>query len=50
MNTKTNTTENHFFSSEGKKMDIKGKLIVGTTQLAVALIIAILFLLTSSKI
>jgi len=45
MNTKTNTTENHFFSSEGKKMDIKGKLIVGTTQLAVALIIAILFII-----
>ena len=40
-----NTTENHFFSSEGKKMDIKGKLIVGTTQLAVALIIAILFII-----
>jgi phosphate transport system permease protein len=45
MNTKMNTTENHFFSSEGKKMDIKGKLIVGTTQLAVALIIAILFII-----
>ena len=45
MKTNTNTTENHFFSSEGKGIDIKGKLIVGTTQLAVALIIAILFII-----
>ncbi len=45
MNTNTNVTQNHFFSSEGKKIDIKGKLIVGTTQLAVFLIIAILFII-----
>ena len=45
MNTNTNTTENHFFSSEEKGIDIKGKLIVGTTQLAVLLIIAILFII-----
>jgi phosphate transport system permease protein len=45
MNTNTNTTENHFFSSKGKGMDIKGKLIIGTTQVAVALIIAILFII-----
>ncbi|WP_296684722.1 phosphate ABC transporter permease PstA [Flavobacterium sp.] len=41
----TNTTENHFLSKGGKGIDIKGKLIVGTTQLAVALIIAILFII-----
>lgn len=45
MNTNTNVTQNHFFSSEGKKIDIKGKLIVGTTQLAVFLIIAVLFII-----
>jgi phosphate transport system permease protein len=45
MKTNTKTAENHFFSSKGKRMDIKGKLIVGTTQLAVALIIAILFII-----
>lgn len=41
----TNTTENHFLSKGGKGIDIKEKLIVGTTQLAVALIIAILFII-----
>ena len=41
----TNTTENHFLSKGGKGIDIKGKLIVGTTQLAVALVIAILFII-----
>ncbi len=41
----TNTTENHFLSKGGKGIDIKGKLIVGITQLAVALIIAILFII-----
>ncbi len=45
MNVNAKTTENHFFSSKGKGIDIKGKLIVGTTQLAVALIIAILFII-----
>jgi len=45
MKTNTKTAENHFFSSKEKGMDIKGKLIVGTTQLAVALIIAILFII-----
>lgn len=41
----TNTTENHFLSRERKGIDIKEKLIVGTTQVAVALIIAILFII-----
>lgn len=41
----TNTTENHFLSKGGKGIDIKEKLIVGTTQVAVALIIAILFII-----
>lgn len=45
MNTDLKTTENHFFASEGKRIDMKGKLIVGTTQLAVTLIIAILFII-----
>jgi phosphate transport system permease protein len=45
MNANTKTTESHFFSNKGKGIDIKGKLIVGTTQLAVALIIAILFII-----
>jgi phosphate transport system permease protein len=45
MNKNINTTENNFFSTNGKGIDIKGKLIVGTTQLAVALIIAILFII-----
>ena len=41
----TNTTENHFLSRGRKGIDIKEKLIVGTTQVAVALIIAILFII-----
>ena len=45
MNANTKTTESHFFSNKGKGIDIKGKLIVGTTQLVVALIIAILFII-----
>lgn len=45
MHANTKTTESHFFSNKGKGIDIKGKLIVGTTQLAVALIIAILFII-----
>jgi phosphate transport system permease protein len=45
MNVNAKTTENHFFSSKGKGIDIKGKLIVGSTQLAVTLIIAILFII-----
>lgn len=40
-----NETEKHFFSSKGKGVDIKGKLIVGITQVAVLLIIAILFII-----
>lgn len=40
-----NETEKHFFSSKGKSVDIKGKLIVGITQVAVLLIIAILFII-----
>ncbi|MEY4964349.1 MAG: phosphate transporter permease PstA [Bacteroidota bacterium] len=40
-----NTTENHFLSRGRKGIDIKEKLIVGTTQLAVALIIAILLII-----
>ncbi len=45
MNANTKTTESHFFSNKGKGIDIKGKLIVGSTQLAVTLIIAILFII-----
>ena len=45
MNTIINETENSFFSSKKKSSDIKGKLIIGITQLAVVLIIAILFII-----
>lgn len=45
MNTTINETENSFFSSKKKSSDIKGKLIIGITQLAVVLIIAILFII-----
>ncbi len=42
METIINNTENHFFLNKKGKKDIKGKLIVGITQLAVLLIIAVL--------
>jgi phosphate transport system permease protein len=38
-------SENHFFSSKKSASDIKGKFFVGMTQLAVVLIIAILFII-----
>lgn len=40
-----NESENHFFSSKKSASEIKGKIFVGITQLAVILIIAILFII-----
>lgn len=40
-----NESENHFFSSEKSISEIKGKIFIGITQLAVILIIAILFVI-----
>ncbi len=45
METETIQTENTPFLSDKKRADIKGKFIVGTTQVAVLLIIAILFVI-----
>lgn len=45
METVINETESHFFSGKKGDKDIKGKFIVGITQLAVFLIIAILFII-----
>lgn len=45
METTINETENQFFSNKKKGVDIKGKLVVGVTQVAVLLIIAILFII-----
>lgn len=45
METTINETENQFFSNKKTGVDIKGKLVVGITQLAVLLIIAILFII-----
>jgi phosphate transport system permease protein len=45
MNTTINETESSFFASKKKGSDIKGKLIIGITQLAVVQIIAILFII-----
>lgn len=45
MDTVTNETENSFFLNKKKGSDIKGKVIVGITQLAVITIIAILFII-----
>jgi phosphate transport system permease protein len=38
-------SENHFFSSEKNTAEIKSKILIGITQLAVILIIAILFII-----
>lgn len=40
-----NTSENHFFSSEKSTSEMKGKILIGISQLAVILIIAILFII-----
>jgi phosphate transport system permease protein len=45
METTINEAENQFFSSQKKGADIKGKFIVGITQVAVLLIFAILFII-----
>ncbi|MBF2707023.1 phosphate ABC transporter permease PstA [Flavobacterium soyangense] len=45
METTINETENQFFSNKKKGIDIKGKFVVGITQVAVLLIIAILFII-----
>ena len=45
METTINETENQFFSNKKKGVDIKGKLVVGITQVAVLLIIAILVII-----
>lgn len=45
MDTTINETENQFFSDKKRGTDVKGKLIVGITQLAVFLIFAILFVI-----
>ncbi|MFE3849338.1 phosphate ABC transporter permease PstA [Flavobacterium sp. LB3P45] len=45
MNTVINETENHFFSNKKKGVDVKGKFIIGITQVAVLLIIAVLFII-----
>lgn len=41
----TNETENSFFLNKKKGSDIKGKFIIGITQLAVITIIAVLFII-----
>lgn len=45
METTINETGNQFFSNKKKGVDIKGKFVVGITQVAVLLIIAILFII-----
>jgi len=40
-----NESENHFFSSKKNTAEIKGKIFTGITQLAVILIIAVLFII-----
>lgn len=45
METTINQTETNFFSNKKKGVDIKGKFIIGITQVAVLLIIAILFII-----
>ncbi|NDP26753.1 MAG: phosphate ABC transporter permease PstA [Flavobacterium sp.] len=45
METTINETENQFFSNKKKGVDLKGKMVVGVTQVAVLLIIAILFII-----
>jgi phosphate transport system permease protein len=45
METTINETETNFFSNKKKGVDLKGKLVVGVTQVAVLLIIAILFVI-----
>jgi len=45
METTINETGNQFFSNKKKGVDIKGKFIIGITQVAVLLIIAILFII-----
>ena len=45
MKTVVNETENLFFSEKNRGSDIKGKFIVGITQIAVFLIILILFII-----
>ena len=45
METTINETENQFFLDKKRGTDVKGKLIVGITQLAVFLIFAILFVI-----
>lgn len=41
----TNETNPHFFSNKNKNVNIKGKFIIGITQVAVLLIIAILLII-----
>ncbi len=45
MSTDTNETKSPYLSDSKSGVDVKGKLIVGTTQVAVLLIIAILFVI-----
>lgn len=45
MNTTINEIENSFFATKKKGADIKGKLIIGITQLAVVTIITVLFII-----
>ena len=45
METSTNELQHPFLSNGNQKGDLKGKAIVGITQLAVLLIIAILFII-----
>jgi phosphate transport system permease protein len=45
METTINETETNFFSNKKKGVDIKGKFVIGITQVAVLLIIAILFII-----
>lgn len=45
MNTAINETEDQFFASKKKSVDLKGKVVIGITQAAVLLIIAVLFII-----
>src|SRR6187402_1732653 len=45
MDTVLNQTENQFFYSKKNRSELKGKIFIGLTQLAVILIIAILFII-----
>jgi phosphate transport system permease protein len=45
METSTTEMQHPFFKTDNKKEDLKGKAVVGITQLAVLLIIAILFII-----